>query len=94
MRVAGPLLVLFLLESDHGHARLGITATRKVANAVGRNRVRRCVREAFRKHREALPSWDLVVNVRAAAVRATTENIEIQLLDLIGRARRRYGARR
>ena len=33
-----------------GHARIGITITRKVGNAVVRNRIKRIVREFFRMH--------------------------------------------
>jgi ribonuclease P protein component len=35
--------------------RLGITVTRKVGNAVARNRIKRLVREVFRQHRARLP---------------------------------------
>lgn len=37
-----------LTPNDLGRARLGIAVTTKVANAVGRNRVKRLVRECFR----------------------------------------------
>lgn len=36
-------------------ARLGVTVTRKIGNAVLRNRVKRSVREAFRRTRRTLP---------------------------------------
>lgn len=42
------------------HARLGITVTRKVGNAVRRNRIKRVVREVFRRNRQAFPAADLV----------------------------------
>jgi ribonuclease P protein component len=42
-------------------ARLGITVTRKVGNAVRRNRIKRLVREWFRGRREELTSCDWVV---------------------------------
>lgn len=50
------------------HPRLGITVTKKVASAVGRNRIKRMLREAFRSHREALPAGiDLVVIAKRQA---------------------------
>ena len=47
--------------------RIGITVSSKVANAVGRNRVKRWVREAFRRIQAELPAVDLVVIARRGA---------------------------
>ncbi len=63
---AGPYVVL-LLPNGSGRARLGITVSSKVAGAVGRNRVKRWVREAFRARAAALPPVDLVVIARSPA---------------------------
>ncbi|HET7395856.1 MAG TPA: ribonuclease P protein component [Gammaproteobacteria bacterium] len=49
-------------------ARLGITVAKKtVAGAVGRNRIKRAVRESFRQQRAALPTLDIVVQAKPAA---------------------------
>ena len=49
-------------------ARLGITASRKVGNAVVRNRVKRRIREWFRRDGQALiAGHDAVVIARVAA---------------------------
>jgi ribonuclease P protein component len=63
---AGAYLVLGL-RNECGRARVGITVSSKVANAVVRNRVRRWVREAFRPALGELPPMDLVVIARAGA---------------------------
>ncbi|HEX9051843.1 MAG TPA: ribonuclease P protein component [Anaeromyxobacter sp.] len=63
---AGEVLVLALAASGSG-PRIGITVSSKVANAVGRNRVKRWVREAFRAIRSDLPAVDLVVVARRGA---------------------------
>jgi ribonuclease P protein component len=49
--------------------RLGVTITKKVAHAVGRNRIRRVVREVFRRNRSLLPEGiDLVAIAKREAV--------------------------
>lgn len=47
--------------------RLGITVTKKVAGAVGRNRVRRVVREVFRRNTSLFPRAELVLIARRGA---------------------------
>ena len=55
-------LFLVLSRGDEGPSRLGITVTRKVANAVGRNRIKRVLREVFRRNRVLFPAGcDVVV---------------------------------
>lgn len=60
-------VVVIALDSGCRRSRIGITVSSKIANAVGRNRVKRWVREAFRVSREALPPVDLVVIARKGA---------------------------
>lgn len=48
--------------------RIGVTVTKKVANAVGRNRVKRLVRELFRRNRALFPpQTDVVLVARPGA---------------------------
>ena len=63
----GELLVLYG-GTAAGRPRIGITVSSKVANAVGRNRVKRWVREAFREIQHELPPVDLVVIARSGAL--------------------------
>jgi ribonuclease P protein component len=60
----GPL-TLYALPNDLGHPRLGMSVSRKVGNAVRRNRIRRLIRESFRLLQHDFPQgYDLVVVVR------------------------------
>ncbi|MBP1474926.1 ribonuclease P protein component [Frateuria sp. MAH-13] len=50
------------------HARLGLAVSKRVSKrAVDRNRIKRLVRESFRRARHGLPPIDLVVMAREAA---------------------------
>lgn len=54
---------MFGLPNDQGGPRLGITVTRKVGNAVRRNRIKRLFREIFRQNLHQFDgALDLVIN--------------------------------
>ena len=62
----------YLAQRESGKPRLGLLVTRKHAKAATeRNRIKRCIREAFRLEQEALGPVDLLVrppyNVRPSA---------------------------
>jgi ribonuclease P protein component len=69
-------------------ARLGVTVSKRVdKRAVGRNRIRRQVREVFRASRAALPAGDYVVLAQAVAARTDNAALRSELLSLFERAR-------
>ena len=85
-RMASTSLVLFGLPNTQDQCRLGITVTRKVGGAVQRNRIRRIVREIFRRHRTRLaPPLDLVVNPRRSCLDRTSAEIEEEFLKTFER---------
>ncbi len=77
-RFNGTYLSVFLLRTDTGTQRLGVTASK---NAIGkahlRNRAKRLVRETFRLSKSELSqlkfSYDWVVNVRRVILRTKLE---------------------
>lgn len=63
-RRCGPLLV-YARPNGLPVTRLGLSVPRRVGNAVGRNRVKRRLREAFRLNRaQWAAGYDVVVNVQ------------------------------
>jgi ribonuclease P protein component len=82
-RIPSRSFVLFVLANDLGRPRLGITVTRKIGNAVRRNRAKRLLREVFRRHKSELQDVDIVVNGRAALPEAEYRTLETELLQCL-----------
>jgi len=73
-RVRARCLVAVVLTG--GPRRLGVVVSRRVGNAVQRNRLKRISREFFRKNKTGLPRGDLVLIFSPGA--AKMENVEIR----------------
>lgn len=82
----GALAILYFVPNDLPHPRLGVTASRKVGKAVVRHRLRRRVKEIFRRweKRERLPGMDLVVHLKPAAAISDFPSLHKELSRLLG----------
>lgn len=75
---ASAFLVVYFLKNGLDTVRLGITTSKKVGNAVKRNRMRRLIKENIRQNYDKLPKGiDLVI-----VARKTENNAN---LDIIGK---------
>jgi ribonuclease P protein component len=63
--------------------RLGLVVTRRLGKAVQRNRVKRLLREFFRRHRAHLPAVDLVIMAKKGAAALGYQQVEEELGRLL-----------
>lgn len=85
-RAYGRLAVVFCqARQEGGPWRVGLTVTKKTAGAVMRNRLRRRVREYFRRSGRIPDGWDFVVNLKAAACVASGPQLWADLEQILAR---------
>ena len=86
-RIGGRLVTLFVVdrEPDDSGPRLGVTVTRRVGNAVERHRIKRRVKEIYRRwaQRHRLPPADIVVHLKPEAREAEYQKLEKELIRLL-----------
>ncbi len=88
-RRRGSLATLHFHPNEQREPRLGITASRKVGNAVARHRLKRRVREIFRRFpgRRELPAVDVVVHLWPQVAGAEPAALRNELERLLGSLR-------
>jgi ribonuclease P protein component len=82
------LLTLAAVLNGADVTRIGFAVSRRVGNAVARNRVRRRLREVTRRTVPSLPAgWDLVIGATTAAAGSDFAALDTAWADLLARAR-------
>lgn len=81
----GANMMLLGLHSEQKTSRLGIVATKRLGNAVARNRFKRVTREVFRQNYAAVPqNLDVVVIARRrAALALNYKQARSEMLSLL-----------
>ena len=81
--------IAYFIPTQHGQSRLGVTVTKKVGQAVERNRIKRIVREFFRINRHCLSGrWDIniIAKRQSAGIRSEKAYQSLQnIFELISR---------
>ena len=82
-RFGDGLFAVTVTGNDQGAPRLGTAiSVRTAGGAVGRNRLRRIIRESFRLNQHSLPPVDLVVSARNVAIKAPPAALHASLAGL------------
>lgn len=85
--VADRHLVLYFLANNLEDCRFGFTVSKKVGNAVKRNRIRRLFREACRLNSEKfIGGFDIVLMARRNVDSLKYQQVEESLLKLLKKA--------
>lgn len=85
--VANKDLVLFFLKKESSRTRIGISVSRKIGPAVVRNRIRRLIREVFRRNEtEIKEGYDIVIIARQPIKEKSFHDVEKTSIDILLRA--------
>jgi ribonuclease P protein component len=82
-----PLALLIVNQTNLPASRFAFSASKRVGNAVARNRAKRLLREAVRHHLTAISSgWDCLFVARSTTAQATLAEVEEAVVQLLSRA--------
>jgi ribonuclease P protein component len=85
LRTKGRYLTILVAPNDIGTARLGIVASRKLGDAVRRNRAKRLIREVFRRSATQERGMDVVVIPRRELFGAAFTDFEADFRNVLKR---------
>ena len=77
--------IVVMSTVNEGHTRIGVTASRKVGNAVQRNRIKRLVREFYRLNKPLFLNADYNVIARKGADQLSLDEVTRELTRALKR---------
>ena len=84
-RVGGKFLLIVFAPSSLVNARFGLTVSKRVGNAVTRNKVKLRLRDILRHHKNVLSGLDVVVIAKNNAASASFVSLKQDVTELLER---------
>ncbi|MBS4539312.1 ribonuclease P protein component [Clostridium sp. D2Q-11] len=86
--ISNKYLVMFYIKNGLDYNRVGFSTTKKLGNAVIRNKVKRLIKESFRLNNDNLINgYDIVFLARIRANSASYEDMEKSIINLFKRSK-------
>jgi len=81
-------VVMYIIKNNYVLNRVGFSVSRKIGKSVVRNRVKRLMKEAYRKHASNLKQgYDMVFTARAGSGSTDFSQIERDIVSILKRSR-------
>jgi ribonuclease P protein component len=93
-RGEGTRVIVYVADNDREVSRLGVTVSKRVGNAVVRNRFKRRLREIFRRNKARFGAHDVVIIVKANATLPSFQDLQEDVFGALDRALRGRTRRR
>lgn len=80
------LVIYYIEKTNQPHFRIGLSVGKKIGNAVMRNRIKRCLRQAFSDLKDSIPAgYDIVIIARQPAKDMDCHSFKNSLIHLLRR---------